>query len=156
MSTSKQFQPHQRTSTKLTAVEQLEFFARKPVKKSAPIDIDRLKSFPTFLKALKYAIDLTDLEAKEIYGDLGKDKATWTRIKDGDVAFPADAIDAFCNIVDNDALVLWLLNRRGYDISSLKRLGDDKDKRIADLEAQLIEVSNRNRIIAEFVKETMR
>lgn len=140
----------------MSPVEQLSFLREKPAKTSAPVDIDRLRAQPNFLKALKYAIDLTDLEAKEIYGVLGKDKATWTRIKDGDVAFPADCIDTLCNILTNDAIVLWLLHRRGYDITSLRRIADDKDKRIAKLEADLAEERARNRVISEFVKETMR
>lgn len=105
---------------------------------------------------MRYAISLADLEPKQVYVPLKKDKATWSRIENGDMSFPADDLIAFCDVVGNDAVVLWLDHSRGYDIALMRKLQDDKDKLIQDLKAELRKSEEEKQIIARFVKENLR
>lgn len=105
---------------------------------------------------MRYAISLADLEPKQVYGPLDKDKATWSRIEGGDMSFPVDDLIHFCAVVDNDVVLMWLLASMGYDLSSIRKLQDDKDKRIAELELALRKSEEDKQVIAKFVKESLR
>jgi len=140
---------HQRRSTKSAAVEQLALLpAKKPC---PPPDLAYVASLPNFRRALRYAISLADLEPKQVYGPLDKDKATWSRIENGDMSFPADDLMHFCEVVGNDAVLLWLMCSAGYDLTSIRKAQDDKDKRIAELEAKLAEKDYALEIAAQLV-----
>lgn len=138
----------------MRTVEQLSFL---PVRKPCPPpDLEYVKSLPSLRRAMRYAISLADLEPKQVYVPLKKDKATWSRIENGDMSFPADDLIAFCDVVGNDAVVLWLDHSRGYDIALMRKLQDDKDKLIQDLKAELRKSEEEKQIIARFVKENLR
>lgn len=142
----------QQRSTKSATVEQLSLL---PTRKACPPpDLAYVEALPNFRRALRYAMSLADLEPKQVYGPLGKDKATWSRIENGDMSFPADDLLHFCEIVGNDAVLMWLNCSAGYDLASMRKAQDDKDKRIAELESQLAEERREKDIIARFVRET--
>lgn len=144
----------QHKSTRSRDVEQLSLLpSRKPC---PPPDLDYVKALPNFRRAMRYAISLADLEPKQVYGPLDKDKATWSRIEGGDMSFPVDDLIHFCAVVDNDVVLMWLLASMGYDLSSIRKLQDDKDKRIAELELALRKSEEDKQVIAKFVKESLR
>lgn len=144
----------QRTSTKSDKVEQLNLLPQRSSPK--PPDEVYLAALPSFRRAVRYSMSLADLEAKQIYEPLGKDKATWSRIESGDMGFPADLILPFQSLVQNSAPLLWLLHQDGWDITSMRKRQDDKDKRIAELEQQLAAERSEKEIIAKFVQRTIR
>jgi hypothetical protein len=144
----------QRTSTKSDKVEQLQLLPQR-VSAKAP-DLAYLMSLPNLRRVVRYSMSLADLEPKQVYEPLGKDKATWSRIEGGDMGFPADLIVPFQSITNNSAPVLWLAHQDGWDVTTMRKRQDDKDKRIADLEARLEQVEHENAVIAKFVKETLR
>lgn len=147
-------QVNQRKSTESSDVEQLSLIpARKP---SSPPDVAYLLGLPNLRRVIRYSMSLADLEPKQVYGPLGKDKATWSRIENGDMSFPADDLEKFRQIVGNDAVILWLAHQAGYDVATMRKAQDDKDKRIAELEAALAESEREKQAIARFVRETMR
>ena len=144
----------QRTSTKSVHVEQLQLLPQRAPAK-AP-DLAYLLSLPNLRRVVRYSMSLADLEPKQVYEPLGKDKATWSRIEGGDMGFPADLIMPFQAITKNSALILWLAHQDGWDVTSMRKRQDDKDKRIAELEQQLERERSNNAVIAKFVRETMR
>lgn len=145
---------NQRRSTTSAEVEQLSLIPfRKPC---PPPDLAYLMSLPNFRRAMRYAMSLADMEPKQVYGPLGKDKATWSRIENGDMSFPADDLLHFCEVVGNDAALMWLNCSAGYDITTMRKTLDDKDKRIEQLEAQLAAANQEKEIIAKFIRENMR
>jgi hypothetical protein len=115
-----------------------------------------LLGLPNLRRAIRYSMSLADLEPKQVYEPLGKDKAVWSRIENGDMSFPADDLVKFCQIVGNDAAILFLAHSAGYDIGSMRKTQDDKDKRIAELEDKLRESELEKAVIAKFVRETIR
>lgn len=144
----------QRTTTKSNTVEQLALLPPRAEPKEP--DLAYLASLPNFRRAVRYSMSLADLEPKQIYGPLGKDKSTWSRIESGDMGFPADLILPFQAITNNDAPLLWLVHAAGYDVTSLRRRQDDKDKEIERLREQLAAERAEKEIIAKFVRENLR
>jgi plasmid maintenance system antidote protein VapI len=127
----------QHKSTKSVSVEQLNLLpAKKPC---PPPDLVYVASLPNFRRALRYAMSLADLEPKQVYGPLDKDKATWSRIENGDMSFPADDLLHFCEVVGNDAVLMWLNCSAGYDLASMRKSMDDKDRQIFELRQQIAE-----------------
>lgn len=145
----------QHTSTKLRSVEQLPLLSAPKHPQGSP-DIAKIRRLSTFLKALQYAMELSEMEPKEVYEPLDKDKATWSRIEHGDMGFPADLLLPFDKLVQNDVLLLWLVHQSGYDITRLQKLQDDKDRRIAELEAENAQLLAERQTIVKFVQETQR
>jgi hypothetical protein len=144
----------QRTSTKLSEGEQLTLLPQRRSPKTP--DVAYLASLSSFRRAVRYSMSLADLEPKQVYEPLDKDKATWSRIESGDMGFPADLILPFQTITQNDAPLLWLAHLAGYDLASLRKRQDDKDLRIAELEQQLAKEREEKAVIAKFVRETIR
>lgn len=142
----------QRTSTRSDDVEQLDLLPAR--KASGAPDLAYLATLPDFRRAIRYSLSLADMEPKQVYEPLGKDKATWSRIEHGDMGFPADLIVPFQRVVGNRAAILWLNHASGFDLASIRLRQDDKDRRIFDLERQLEDERQKNRIISEFVRET--
>lgn len=96
-------------------------------------------------------MSLADLEPKQVYGPLGKDKATWSRIENGDMSFPVDDLGRFCEIVGNDSLLLWLNHAAGWDIASMRKTMDDKDRQIFELTKLVAERDRALEIAAQLV-----
>lgn len=146
----------QRQSTISTDVEQLDLLTARPRKEPPPVDLDYLLMLPTLRRAIRYSVSLPDLEPKQVYEPLEMDKAFWSRIENGGMSFPADELGKLAKITGNDAPLYWLIHQAGYDVRQLRKLRDDKDRRIADLEAELKQERAEKAAIAKFVRETMR
>jgi hypothetical protein len=144
----------QRTSTKSSTVEQLNLLPQRAEAKQP--DLTYLASLPSLRRAIRYSMSLADLEPKQVYEPLGKDKATWSRIEGGDMGFPADLLLPFQAVTNNDAALLWLVHAAGYDVSSLRKRQDDKDLEIQRLRDELAQERAEKAVIAKFVKETLR
>jgi hypothetical protein len=146
--------PNQHKPTRSDKVEQLALLPAKAL--CPPPDLERLTALPNWRRAMRYSISLADLEPKEVYVPMEKDKGTWSRIESGDMSLTVSELPKFQRIVGNDALLLWLNHDAGYDIKTLRLRQDDKDRRIFELERQLAEERREKEIIAKFVRETVR
>jgi hypothetical protein len=146
----------QRQSTVSPDVAQLSLIPAADRKACPPVDVDYLLARPNSRRAMRYAMSLMDLEPKQIYEPLEMDKAIWSRIENGGMSFPIEKLKPFNALVRNDALLLWHVFDNGYDVRAMRKLQDDKDKRIEQLEAQLAEERAEKAAIAKFVRETMR
>ena len=144
----------QHHSTKLADDGQLQLLPHRSSPKQP--ELAYLASLPNFRRVVRYSMSLADLEPKQVYEPLGKDKATWSRYESGDVGFPGDLILPFQAITQNSSLVLWLAHQDGYDVTSMRKRQDDKDKQIEELRRQLAEERREKEIIARFIKETIR
>jgi hypothetical protein len=67
-------------------------------------------------------------EGKQIQDALKADKAQWSRWVSGQEGVMWPKFVALMDLCGNDAPVLWMLHRRGYDLSSLRRLETDTEK----------------------------
>lgn len=145
-----------RHSTLSADVEQLSLIPHAVKKPSAPVDHDYLCTLGSSRRALRYAMSLRDLEPKQVYDELKIDKSTWSKIENGIMSFPIDELKAFNAIVGNDALLLWHVNNNGYDMQSMRRLQDDKDREIGLLKAELEEERREKQALYTVLERTRR
>jgi hypothetical protein len=126
----------QRLATSSTDVAQLELIpSRKP---SAAIDKDHIRRLPSLRRAINYSLSLADMDPKEAYGPLEMDKAIWSRIANGGMSFPADALPKLKAVTGNEAAIYWLATACGYDLRPLRTELEDQleHERAARVEAE--------------------
>jgi hypothetical protein len=117
---------------------------------SDPVDLGRIRRLKSTRAALNYACELVGLEPKEIYADIPCDKGVWSRICSGEFDLDGRDIPRFNQVVGNDAYLLYLVHIEGYDLDSLRKQQDDKDRRIAELEKHVADQDRAIRLMVEY------
>jgi hypothetical protein len=79
---------------------------------------------------------------------MGCDKTVWSRICSGELDLDGRDILKFDRTINNDVYLLFLVHQHGYDLASMRKRGDDKDRRIAELEQEL---ADERRLSAKMV-----
>ena len=72
--------------------------------------------------AISLCAELAGFEGKQIEHDLLMDKAQWSRWQGGTEGVVWPKLESLMDHCGNDAPVLWMLGRRGYDLHSVRRL----------------------------------
>jgi hypothetical protein len=145
----------QRSSTKLRDVErQLELIPERKKIVSAPVDISRIPGLRDTNKALEYACSLADVTPKEICPLMDCDKTVWSRICSGEFDLDGRDVPKFNKVIGNSAYLLFLNHLDGWDIASMRKAQDDKDRRIADLEQKLANKDLEMKVLIDFHKAT--
>lgn len=114
-----------------------------PLPSSKPpteVDIEAVRKQPSLNRAVALCVSYSGFECdKEIYEPLGIDAGHWTRICNGSAHFPLNKLEDLMNLCRNEIPMLWLADRRGYELvkkkSRLEQELDDAHKQLA--EAQL-------------------
>lgn len=109
--------------------------------------IARIRRRPTLLRAIHLAIELSELEAKRIYGRSGMDKAAYSRMCDGKAWLPQDErFIRFCETLQTDIPLIWLAEARGYDWTTIrKRHSSDLERENSELKQK---VADQDRAIS--------
>lgn len=96
-------------------VIQLELSMKPPMQ---ALDVTTVSRQPTFTASLVLCQTLAGLEDKELCGKGGviNETATWSRIKTGANNFPQDNLIRFMDACGNEAPLIWLADRRGYEL----------------------------------------
>jgi plasmid maintenance system antidote protein VapI len=139
----------QRDSTKLRDVEPEQLTLVPQRSASRPVSLEHIPVLTSTAKAIEYACDLAGLDRKQIFPHMGKEKTAWSRICSGEFDLPGRDILKFSRVVGNDAYLLFLVHQHQYDLTTLQKAGDDKDREIFELRQQ---VADRDRAIELFVK----
>ena len=137
----------QRHSTKLRPVvdaEQLSLIPERRPIVSEPVNLQHIPLLKGTTDALDYACRLAKVVPKEIYLNMECDKTVWSRICSGEYDLDGRDILKFDRTINNDAYLLFLVHQHGYDLASLRKRGDDKDRRIAELEQALADERRLN------------
>lgn len=99
--------------------EQLRLSLPKPMQ---DIDHAAITRQPSLTKAIVLCVDLAGfVNDKDLCRSIGIDPAVWARIKAGQANFPHDKLCELFDEAGNEAPLLWLLHRRGYDLHSLRK-----------------------------------
>lgn len=128
----------QHKSTELSVGQQLTLLSQRPERKEP--DLAYLASLPNFRRVLRYSVSLADLESKQVYDPLGKDKATWSRYESGDAPFPAELILPLRAITNNDAPLLWLNYQAGFDLTTLRPRESDTERQLREAREEAAEL----------------
>lgn len=108
------------------------------VEEVTPQFIRLIRNKPTFLSAWNFAAQVSELEDKQIYGAMGIDASHWTKITKGTASPPADErFDQFLDIVQNEIPLIWWIERRGYDFTSLRRHRSDLEQQLEEKDKEI-------------------
>lgn len=143
----------QRSATKLKYVAQLALLPEPPKVVSRPVSLDRIYTLDNTHEALLYGCELARLVPKQIYGEMGCDKTVWSRIASGEFDLDGRDIKQFSSVVQNDAYLLYLNHLHGYDLAAMRKTMDDKDRRIAELEAQVAAAEQKYQTVLEYERQ---
>ncbi len=113
-------------------------------------DIERAPSLGAALAAGAAAAGL-DLE-KEVHIPLGIDAGHWTRMRSGQAGIQWDKVEAICDLFGNDAPVLWMLSRRGYDLHSLRKLESETERQLRVAREEIEQLRHDKRVLAEALR----
>lgn len=72
---------------------------------------------------------------KELQQALGVDKAQFSRWQSGTEGVIWPKFERLMNVCGNDAPLMWMLHKRGYDLGSVRKVQTELERRISELEA---------------------
>jgi hypothetical protein len=75
---------------------------------------------PHLAGAIALCVQLSGLEEKEVYMELGIDAGHWTRIMKGDAHFPVNKLNELCDLCANEAPLQWWAHSRGYTLVQIE------------------------------------
>lgn len=117
------------------------------------IDPQLIYRQPTFTKALHLCQTLSGKDDQQFYGSKGvvKDQAQWSRImgQAGSANFPQDKLNVFMDAAGNEAPMLWLLHSRGYDITILRHVETETERRLRLAEERADQAEMKVRVLTE-------
>lgn len=82
----------------------------------------------------------------------GMDKARWSRIKAGQEGIKPDQLETFMDSMGNDAPLLWLLHRRGWDLHSLRRKESETERQLREAQETIAQLMRDKRVLAEALR----
>lgn len=85
-----------------------------------PVNPEEIARKQTWAAILQYAAELAGY-CLDKQSCPGMDKARWSRIKSGQEGIKPEQLEAFLDSMGNDAPLLWLMHRRGWDLHSFRK-----------------------------------
>ncbi len=122
------------------------------------IDPALISKQPTMSKALKLCQTMSGLDDKAFVGETGivKDAPQWSRIfGDGPHNFPHDKLNLFMDKAGNEAPLMWLLQSRGYDLSSLRLRETETERELRQAREALDQERMKNKVLVEALNGRM-
>lgn len=124
---------------------------RAPETHVRPEDIARQPSLSGAL-ALGAAAAGLDLE-KEVHVPLGIDAGQWSRMRNGTAGWDWKKIRAVCDLFGNDALILWMLYQRGYDLHSLRKRETETERKLREAEERIARLEHEREVERRLLRE---
>lgn len=121
--------------------EQLSLSLPKPMQ---DIDHAAITRQPTLTKAIVLCADLAGfVNDKDLCRALDIDPAVWARIKSGQAHFPHDKLCELFDEAGNEAPLLWLLHKRGYDLHSLRKRESETERALREKTEELAKAQEK-------------
>jgi hypothetical protein len=106
---------------------------------------DEVARKPSFAGAIELCAEYAGYSLdKQASGEIGMDKARWSRIKSGGEGIKWEQLQSFMDACGNDSPLLWMLHQRGYDLHSLRKRETETERSLREaheaLEAERLKV----------------
>jgi hypothetical protein len=118
------------------------------------VPMDSLLARKTLLGAINLCIDLSGMEAKEIYLALGIDAGHFANLRKGVGHWPTDKFIDLMVLCRNEAPLMWLAHQRGYGLVVLKteaeRRAEAAERRaeVAEMKVRVLQEAINGRAVA--------
>ena len=104
------------------------------------LDADMVSRQPSLTAAILLCQQVAGLDDRELAKALALDPAQWSRVKTGQAHFPQERLNRLMDVCGNEAPLIWLASRRGYDLKArmtlLEQRLDQERSRAETLEEQ--------------------
>ena len=90
------------------------------------LDVGMVTQQPTLTGAIMLCVHISGLDDRDLAKALAIDPAQWSRIKSGQAHFPQERMNRLMDICGNEAPLIWLASRRGYDLQAKLSLMEQK------------------------------
>lgn len=85
---------------------------------------------PSLGAALDLCLELAGLEPKQVQADLKLDKAQFSRWQSGQEGVNWPKLVLVMDHCGNDAPLLWMNHQRGWDLSAMRRVESETERRL--------------------------
>ena len=99
--------------------------------------------------AITLCAKVAGYEGKEVQDKLHTDKAQWSRWESGAEGIIWPKFTALMDCCGNDAPLLWMLQQRGYDLSSLRKQETELEKRLRIAEERADRAEAKSQMLIE-------
>ncbi len=121
--------------------------ARRPEQPS--VSVDTIMRQRCFLGAINLGIELSGLDDKEIYLELGIDASQWSRIRKGDAHFPPNKLQSLMTVCGNQVPLIWLARQYGYELVQI----ESETQRLLRIEHEArLKVEEENRVLRDVLQ----
>lgn len=93
----------------------------------SPIEVMRKKSLG---QSIDLCLEVAGLEPKQVMASLKLDKAQFSRWQSGQEGVTWPKLDALMDHCGNDAPLLWMVQARGFDLVSLRRVESELERQL--------------------------
>lgn len=99
--------------------------------------------------AISLCAKAAGLEPKEVQTLLKTDKAQWSRWESGAEGVVWPKFAALMDACGNDAPLLWMLNARGYDLSSLRRKESELERELRKAKERIAQMEHDHQVVVD-------
>ena len=121
---------------------------------SIPVEVsfEELKRKATLGSSITLCADVAGLVPKQITEELRLDKAQWSRWESGAEGVIWPKFEALMDLCGNNAPLLWMIHKRGYDLHSLRKV-----ETATEMRARKAEEASRAKdsVIADLIAENV-
>lgn len=138
--------PSQPNTTPMTAIEQPSVLTVRV----SPSEIARKLSWAS---AIEHCAELAGYSLdKQSSSEIGMDKARWSRIKAGQEGIKPEQLESFMDACGNDAPLLWLLHRRGWDLRSLRKRETETERALREANERISLLEHDKRVLTDALR----
>ena len=102
--------------------------------------------------AINLCAKAAGLAPKEVQDALKLDKAQFSRWTDDKEGILWSKLERLMDECGNDAPLFWMLNRRGYDLSSLRRQESETERDLRLAREEIAQLRQDKRVLAEALR----
>jgi len=121
--------------------------ARRPDPAAPPPEL--IMRQKCFLGAINLCIELSGLDDKEIYLELGIDAAQWSRIRKGDAHFPPNKLQSLMTVCANQVPLIWLARQYGYELVQIE---SETQRLLREEHERRVKVEEENRLLRDVLQ----
>jgi len=122
---------------------------------SVPVEVrgDELARKSTLGAAIELCAELAGFDLdKQLQATLGVDKGQFSRWLSGDEGIKWEKFSRLMDVCGNDAPLLWMLQRRGWDVSSLRRVESGVERENRLLREQLAAANHDKEVLIKALR----
>lgn len=121
-----------------------------------PVNPSEVARKLSWASAIEHCAELAGYSLdKQSSAEIGMDKARWSRIKAGQEGIKPEQLEAFMDACGNDAPLLWLMHRRGWDLNSMRKRETETERALRLAEQRIAELERDKRVLAEAIRGTV-